>query len=126
MNTRVVIAPARCATDYVALLSALAHARACVLCEYRARSRAYDKCKLLDDKVEEADTVSKQLAAVSAMCDAHSVRVSALLHSAGHINMFAQSLKNAKLDMTLHAPATQGRQREADDVMRALPPIKIS
>ena len=42
------------------------------------------------------------------------------------MSMLAQSLKNVKLDMMLHAPATQGRQGEADDVMRALPPIKIA
>ena len=80
----------------------------------------------VDEKAEEADTVSKQLAAVSAMCSAHSLHVSALLHSVGHMSMLAQSLKNAKLDMMLHAPATQGRQGEADGVMLALPPIKIT
>ena len=40
MNTRAATATARCAADYDALLSALAHARARVLREYRARSRA--------------------------------------------------------------------------------------
>ncbi len=38
-----------------------------MLRECRACSRAYDKW--LDEKAEEADTVSKQLAVVSAMCD---------------------------------------------------------
>ena len=94
MNTRAATATARCAADYDALLSALAHARASVLREYRARSRAYDKW--LDEKAEEADTVSKQLAAVSAMCAAHSMRASTLLHSVGHISMLAQNLKNTK------------------------------
>jgi hypothetical protein len=40
--------------------------------------------------------------------------------------MLVQSLKHAKLDMMLHAPATQGRRGEADDVMHVLPPIKIA
>ncbi len=102
----------------------MAYARASVLREYRARSHSYDKW--LDDKAEEADTVSKQLAAVSAMCAAHSLHASVLIHSVGHMSMLAQSLKHAKLDMMLHAPATQRRQGEADDVMRALPPIKIA
>ena len=124
MNTRVVIAPARCAADYDALLSALAHARARVLQKYRARARAYDKW--LDKNAEEADTVSKQLAAVSAICAAHSTHASALLHSVGHFSMLAQSLTNAKLGIMLYTPATQGRQGVADDVMRALPPIKIA
>ena len=68
----------------------------------------------------------KELATVLAMCAAHSLHASALVHSVGHMSMLAQSLKNAKLDMMLHAPATQGRLGEADDVMRALPPIKIA
>ena len=59
MNTRVVIATVRCAADYSTPLSALAHSHACVLREYRSRSRTYDKW--LDEKTEEADTVSKQL-----------------------------------------------------------------
>ena len=88
MNTQAVIATVRYAADYDALLSALAHARARVLPEYRARSRAYHKW--LDDKAEEADTVSKQLAAVSAMCAAHSLHASALLHSVGQRGMLAQ------------------------------------
>ena len=95
MNTRAATATARCAADYDALLSALAHARARVLREYRARSRAYDKW--LDDKAEEADTVSKQLAAVSAMCAAHSMHASALLHCVCHMSMLAQSLKMPSL-----------------------------
>ena len=66
MNTRAVTATGRCAADYDALLSALAHARARVLREYRARSRAYDKW--LDEKAEEAYTVSKQLAAQCQPC----------------------------------------------------------
>ena len=48
MNTRVVIATVRCAADYDALLSALLHACARVLREYRARSRTYGKW--LDEK----------------------------------------------------------------------------
>ena len=60
------------------------------------------------------------------MSAAHSLHASALLPSVGHMSMLAQSLKNVRLDMVLHAPATQGRQGEADDVMRALPPIKIA
>ena len=59
-------------------------------------------------KAEEADTVLKQLVAVSAMCAAHSLHASALLPSVGHMSMLAQSLKNVRLDMVLHAPATQG------------------
>ena len=98
------------------------HAR--VLCEYRPRSRAYDKW--LDEKAEEAATVSKQIAAVSAMCAAHIMHASNLFHSVGHMSLLVRSLKNTKLDMTRHAPATQGRQGEADDVIRALPPIKIA
>ena len=50
MNTRATTATARCAADYDALLSALAHARARVLRENRARSRAFDKW--LDEKAE--------------------------------------------------------------------------
>ena len=65
------------------------HAR--VLHEYRSRSRAYDKW--LDEKAEEAATVSTQLAAVSAMCAAHSMHASVLIHSVGHMSMLAQSLK---------------------------------
>ena len=53
------------------------------------------------------------------------MHASALLESVGHMSMLAQSLKNTKLDMMLHAPATQMRQDEADDVMRALPTMKI-
>ncbi len=124
MNTRVVISTILSAADYAALMPALAHARVRVLREYRARSQVYDKW--LDEKAEEADTLSKQLAAVSAMCAAHSMHASLLLHSVGHMNMLAQCLKNVRLDMMLHAPATQGRQGEADNVMRALPPIKIA
>jgi hypothetical protein len=90
MNTRTTTATARCAADYDALLSALAHARARVLREYRARSRACEKW--LDEKAEEADTVSTQLAAVSAMCTAHSKHAAALLHSVGHMSMLAQSI----------------------------------
>ena len=89
MKTRTVIATARCSTDYDALIFALVHAR--VFCEYRSRSRAYDKW--LDEKAEEADTVSKQLAAVLAMCAAHNMHATALLHSVGHMSMLAQSLK---------------------------------
>ena len=63
MITRAVIATARCTANYDALVSALAHARARVIYKYRARSRAYDKW--LDEKAEEADTVAKQIAAVS-------------------------------------------------------------
>ena len=61
------------AADYDALLSVLAHACAHMLREYRERSRSYDKW--LDEKAEEAyrDTVSMQLAAVVAMCAAHSM-----------------------------------------------------
>ena len=83
MNTRAAAATTRCAADYDALLSALAHARARVLREYRARSRAYGKW--LDDKAEEADTVSKQLAAVSAMCAVRNMYASVLLHCVGHM-----------------------------------------
>ena len=90
LNTRATAATARFAADYDALLSALAHARARLLREYRARSRAYDKW--LDEKAEEADAVSKQLAAVSAMCAAHSLHASALLHSVGDMSMLAQSI----------------------------------
>ena len=90
MNTRDTAATSRCAADYDALLSALAHARARVLREYLARSRAYDKW--LDERVEEADTVSKQLAAVSAMCTAQIMRSSALLHSVCHLRMLAHSM----------------------------------
>ena len=89
MNTRAITATTRCAADYDALLSALAHARALVLHEYRARSHAYDKW--LDEKAEEADTVSKQLAVVAAMCAARSMHASALLHSVGPMAMLAQS-----------------------------------
>jgi hypothetical protein len=95
MNTRVVIATARCAADYSVIMSALTHARARGLCKYRARSRAYNKW--LDEKAGEADTVSKQLAAVSAMCAAHSLHASALLHSVCHMSMLAQSLKMPSL-----------------------------
>ena len=87
MNTRATTATVRCVADNDALLSALTHARARVLREYRARSRAYDKW--LDEKAEEADTVSKQLAAVSAMCAAHSLHASALLHNVGHMSILA-------------------------------------
>ncbi len=90
MNTRAATAAVRCAADYDALMSALAHAHARVLHEYRARSRAYDKW--LDDKTEEADTVLKQFAAVSAMCAAHSMHASALLHSVGHMSMLPLSM----------------------------------
>ncbi len=78
-----------------------------MLRECRACSRAYDKW--LDEKAEEADTVSKQLAVVSAMCAVPSMHASALLHSVGHQSMLAQSLKKIKLDMMLHAPAKQWR-----------------
>ena len=61
-----------------------------VLREYRARSRAYDKW--LDDKAEEADAVSKQLVAVSAMCAALIIRAPVLLYSIGHMNMLAQRM----------------------------------
>ncbi len=74
MNTRVVIATARCAAAFDALLSVLTHARARVFREYRTRSRAYDS--LHDEKAEEVDTVPKQLAAVSAMCAALSMHAS--------------------------------------------------
>ncbi len=57
MNTWVVIATVRCAADYDALLPALVHARARVLCEYRARSHAYDKYQWLDEKAEKAKCV---------------------------------------------------------------------
>ena len=90
MSTRAATATDRCSADYDALLSALAHARARVLREYRARSCAYDKW--LDEKVEEVDTVSKQLAAVSAMCAAIILRAPALLHSVGHMSMLVQSM----------------------------------
>ncbi len=40
MNTRVDIGAVQGAADYDALLFALVHARACVLREYRSRSRA--------------------------------------------------------------------------------------
>jgi DNA-binding beta-propeller fold protein YncE len=90
MNMRAVAATAQCAADYDALLSALAHARARVLRDYRVRSRAYDKW--LDEKVEEADTVSKQLTAVSAMCTTHSMHASVLLHCVGHMSMLTQSM----------------------------------
>ena len=89
MNTRAVTAISRCTADNDALLSALVHARARVLREYCARSRAYDKW--LDERVEEADTVSKQLAAVSAMCAALNMRASTLLY-VGHISALAQSM----------------------------------
>ena len=90
MNMRAAAATARCAAEYNALLSALAQVRTRVLRDSRARSRAYDKC--LDDKSEEADAVSKQLAAVSAMCASHSMHASALLHSVRHMSTLAQSL----------------------------------
>ena len=96
MNTRAAIATARCATDYSVLLSALAHDHARLLHEYRALSRANNKCQWLDERVEDADTVSKQLAAVSAMCAAHSMHPSVLLHSVGHMSMLAQSLKKCQ------------------------------
>ena len=89
MNTRSATATARCAADYDAPMPALEHTHLRVLREYRAQSRAYDKW--LNEKAEEADTVSKQLAAVSAMCNAHSMLASGLLHSVGHMSMFAQS-----------------------------------
>ena len=90
MNARSVTATARCAVDYDTLLSTLANIRACVLRKSRACSRAYDKW--LDEKAEEADTVSKQLAAVSVMCAVQSMYASALLHSVGHMSMLAQSM----------------------------------
>ncbi len=62
-----------------------------MLSDYCTRSRAYEK--RLDEKAEEANTVSKQLAAVSAMCAAHSMHASALLHSVGHMSKLAQSFK---------------------------------
>ncbi len=71
MNTRATTATARCAADYNALMSVIAHDCTHMLCEYCARSRAYDKW--LHEKAEEADTVSKQLAAVVGMCVAHSM-----------------------------------------------------
>ena len=79
MNMRAAAATSCCAAAYDALLSAVAHRCARVLRDSRARSRAYDK--RLDDKSEEADAVSKQLASVSAMCAAHSMHASVLLRS---------------------------------------------
>ena len=96
----------------------------CFVCIVHVHRRAYDKW--LDEKAEEADTVSKQLAVLSAVRAVSSMHAASLLHSISHKSMLTHSLKNAKLDMMLHAPATQGRQGEADYVTRALPPIKIA
>ena len=73
MNTQVVIAAVRCAADYATQLCALAHSHARVLREYRARSCTYDKW--LDEKAEEADTISKQLAAQYQPCVLLTVRM---------------------------------------------------
>ena len=96
MSKRVVIATVRCDVDYDALMSALARARSPVLCQYHARSRTYDKYGWLDEKAEEAETVSKLRAAVSVMCAAHSLHASALFHSIVHISMLTQGLNKCQ------------------------------
>ena len=73
MYTRVVIATVRCAADYATQLSALAHSHARVLREYRTRSRT--SYKWLDEKAEEADTISTQLAAQRQPCVLLTVRM---------------------------------------------------
>ena len=92
INTRAVTATARCAADYDLLLTALAHAHARVLRVHCATAHANDK--LLYDKAEEADTASKQLAAVATLCTApsHRVRASALLETVGRLSMLEQSV----------------------------------
>ncbi len=90
MSTRATASTAHSAVDYDALMPALARARARVLRALLELSRAYDKW--LDEKAEEADAVSKQLTAVSAMCASHSMHASVLLACIGHMDVLMQGV----------------------------------
>ena len=90
MNKQTAAGTARCAADAEGMLAALAKTSGPLLQTYRAWSRTYVKC--LDEKAEEADTASKQLAAVSALSDTHSMHAAATLHDVDHLSILDTSV----------------------------------
>ena len=89
MKIRAAMATARCTVDYDSLLSALSRARSRILQQHHVHVRTYNK--LLDEKADEANAVSKQLAAVSAMCAARSMPSPLLLWDVGAMDALSDA-----------------------------------